>query len=43
MCRYTTFWIANVLKATIGKKTSITFKKFATGNNVFNYLSYYLQ
>ena len=40
----TTFWNVSVLKATIGKKTtSITFKKFTRGNNVFNCLSYYLK
>jgi len=37
MCRYTTLWNINVLKAVIENKTSVTthFKKLTAGNNVF--------
>ena len=38
VCRYTTLWNVNVLKATIENKTTsvtIHFKKLTTGNNVF--------
>jgi len=37
ICRYTTWWNVNVLKAAIENRTSITtnFKKLTTGNNVF--------
>jgi len=37
MCRYTTLWNINVLKATIENKTSVTtrFRKLTTENNMF--------